>query len=158
MDGDRTFDEAVAAQRAAGDGDGAGADDAVDEQGARTDGGDAGVSVRARQHQLPCRLLGHAPGSADRAGVGQVLDAIEYKRSAVVHDAADDRSRLAGISLADHQRARADGCRAGISVVGHEPDGGGGRVGDGDPARAGDDVEEGFAGAAVEFEGCAGAG
>src|SRR6185503_13488530 len=45
--------------------------------------------------------------------------------------------------------------RASIGVVGHEPDDGHGRVGDGDAARAGDDVKEGFVGAAVEFEGCA---
>src|SRR5206468_9870876 len=78
-----------------------------------------------------------------------------YKRSTVIHDAADYGSRLAGISLPDHQRARTDGCRAGIGVVGHEPDDGRGGVGDSNPARAGDDVKEGFVGAAVEFEGCA---
>src|SRR5207249_2851334 len=89
-DVDRTFDEAIAAQRAAGDGDGAGADNAVYEQCARSDGGGTGVSVRPRQRQRSCGLLFHRPGSADGAGVGQVLDAIECNLSTVVDDAADD--------------------------------------------------------------------
>ena len=65
---------------------------------------------------------------------------------------AENRSRLAGIPLADHQAARADGCRPGVGVIGHESNSGRGSVGDGDPACARDDVEEGFAGTAIEFE------
>src|SRR5439155_8038384 len=44
-----------------------------------------------------------------------------------------------------------------ISVVRHEPDFGGGRVGDDDAACAGDDVKERFVGAAIKLERCAGA-
>ena len=142
MDGDGTLDEAVAAERAAGHSDSAVADDAVEDERARTDRGNASVRVRSRQQQPPRALFGYRAGSVDCAGVGQVLDAIKHKRSAVVHHAADDRSGITRISLPNHKSTRADRRRAGVGVVGHEPDSCRGRVRHRDPARAGNDVKE----------------